>query len=134
MRKNPYRENHAISQTFNDGFAVIYTVTDAARPGYAPQEAIAPKIRVDYAERRVGVQRFYAAAQNNVRIDRLIRIPRVDCVSTQDVLIFGGESVQYRIDQVQTVENCYPPSLDVSLVRIEQEFTYAEGGGGSAVV
>lgn len=127
-RKNPYRETHAVTQTYNDGYAEIYAVKNVAVPGYAPKEKLVKKVRVDFAEKRVGVQRYYAAAQNQIKLDRLIRIPRVDSICTQDVLIFGGDAAQYRIDQIQTVENCFPPSQDVSLVKIEQVYSYADGG------
>lgn len=128
-RVNPYRPDNRVTQSFNSGYAVVYTVTDVARPGYAPVEALKRKIRVDYEERRVGVARFYEAAQNQIRIDRLIRTPRVEAVSTQDVIVLNGDGVQYRIDQVQTVDGIFPPSMDLTLTRIEQTYSYAEEGG-----
>ena len=33
----PYRPSNEITQAYNDGVVRIYTVTDAARPGYMPQ-------------------------------------------------------------------------------------------------
>lgn len=128
-RVNPFRADNRVTQTYNSGYAVVYTLTDVARPGYAPVEALTRKIRVDYEERRVGVTRFYEAAQNQIRIDRLIRTPRVEAVSTQDVIVLNGDGVQYRIDQVQTVDGIFPPSMDLTLTRIEQTYSYAEEGG-----
>lgn len=129
-RVNPYRPDNRVTQTFNSGYAVVYAVNDAARPGYAPVQALTRIIRVDYEERRVGVTRFFAAAQNQIRIDKLIRVPRVDAISTQDVIVLNGDGVQYAVDQVQTVDGIFPPSMDLTLTRVEQVYSYAEGGDG----
>ena len=128
----PYRPQTDVTQCYNSGYAVVYTVTDAARPGYAPVKQLSRKIRIDYEERRVGVTRYYAAAQNQIRIDRVIRVPRVETVCTQDIIVLNGDGVQYRIDMIQSVDGVYPASADLSLSRIEQVYSYADEGGDGA--
>lgn len=123
MWKRPNRPANEITQTYNDGIIKIYSVADSAQPGYAPVRTRTLAYTLPYAERRVGVQRRYLAAQNQAEIDRVLRVPAV-CITTQDEANIG--SVQYRIDTVQTVADVYPPSLDLTLVRVS-------GSGGEAL-
>ena len=120
MRKTPFRPNNEISQQYNDGIVKIYTVTDAAKPGYQPTEQLKLKYSLAYEERVLGINRLYLSRQNQAEIKRVIRVQRVD-ISTQDVAI-THDGIQYRVDTVQAVQGVYPPSLDLSLKAIEQHF------------
>lgn len=119
MRKTPYRERGEISQAYNDGTVTICEVTDAATPGAMPEHKATPKATLRYAEQRLGINRLYLARQNQVEIERVIRVQRAIPVSTQDIAI-DERGQQYRIDTVQTVPDVYPPSLDLSLVRVQR--------------
>lgn len=119
MWRAPNRPNHEITQDYNDGVLTVYAVQDAAPVGYLPQNRLAEKCKLPFAEQRVGVTRHYAARQNQINVERVLRIPRVAGVTNQDVAI-THDGVQYRIDQVQTVPDVYPPSLDLTLVRYTQ--------------
>ena len=119
MWKAPNRPRHEISQTFNDGIVQIYTAENRADPGYQPVEELRLKISLRYEERRLGIQRDYLARQNQVRIERVLRVQRAGDVSNQDVAI-TEDGQRYRIDLVQVVEGVYPPSVDLSLVLWEQ--------------
>lgn len=121
MWKAPHRPTNEISQTYNDGIVLICEVVDVAEPGYAPKEELHPKYRVAYAERQMGVQRYYAAAQNQIQIERVIRIQRGISIDSQDVAVTEDEH-QYRIDLVQAVMDVFPPSLDVTLAKIDHEY------------
>lgn len=121
--RRPNRPNDEITQTYNDGVVKIYTVTDTAQPGYAPVRTRTLVYALPYDERRVGVQRRYLAAQNQVEIDRVLRVPAVHLTTQNEANI---DDVQYRIDTVQTVPDVYPPSLDLTLVRVS-------GAGGDAL-
>ena len=68
---------------------------------------------------RVGINRYYAAQQNQIRIDRVIRIPSGAEITNQAVLRTDG-GAWYRIDMVQTVLDVYPKSYDLTLTRIVQ--------------
>ena len=35
--KAPYRPSNQVTQSYNDGVVTIYSVEDAARPGYQPE-------------------------------------------------------------------------------------------------
>lgn len=117
--KRPQRPPVKISQCYNDGIANIFTVSDAARPGYQPIEELTPKISLRYEERRLGLQRYYDAKQNQIRVERVIRVPHAGGVTSQDAVI-DEKGQQYRIDLVQLVPDVYPISDDLTLVKYEQ--------------
>ena len=120
MRKAPFRPSNEISQQYNDGVVKIYTVKDAAAPGRQPVEQLELKYTLRFEERALGINRLYLSRQNQAEVERVIRVQRVN-VSNQDVAI-THDGKQYRIDTVQAVMEVYPPSLDLSLRAVEQNF------------
>lgn len=64
----PYRPSNEITQAYNDGVVRIYTVTDAARPGYMPQPQATLKTTLRYEEQRLGLQRYYQSKQNQIDV------------------------------------------------------------------
>lgn len=120
MRKAPFRATNDISQQYNDGVVKIYTVKDSSQPGYQPKEEPTLKYSLAFEERALGINRLYLSRQNHAEIKRVIRVQRVD-ISSQDVAI-THDGKQYRVDTVQAVLGVYPPSLDLSLVTVEQNF------------
>lgn len=114
------RTDNGVSQTYNDGLVAVYTVTDAARPGYQPVERLTKKAVLRYEERQLGLQRAYLAKQNQADVERVLRTPRLRGVSTQDVAV-TEDGRQYRIDLVQSVADVWPPSMDLTLARLEQD-------------
>ena len=121
MRKAPFRPNNEITQTFNDGVVTICAVTDAAEPGRKPVEKLKPKALLRYEEQRLGIQRFYSGRQNQVEVERVIRVPRTGKLSSQDVAV-TEDGKQYRIDLVQRVMDAFPPAEDLTLVRVTQNY------------
>ena len=113
------------NQTFNDGIANIYSVGNIAPPGGMPKDGLTIKAKsIRYKERTVGMSRFWTAMQVNAKIGRLLRMPRVTDVSTQDVVI-PTDGEQYKIVQVQYPEDVYPPVMDLSLERIDAAYDIA---------
>ena len=121
MWRAPNRPNHEITQSYNDGLVSIYSVTDGAAPGYRPVPMLVFKERLRYQERYLGINRLYSGQQNQVDIQRIVRVLKVPGVSNQDVAI-TEDGRQYRIDSVQDVINAYPPSLDLTLATVEQKY------------
>lgn len=115
----PRRPDNRITQTYNDGVATVYSVSDEAEPGYQPVEKLSFKVLLHYEERRAGLQRHYAARQNQIHVERVIRVPHAGAVTTQDV-VMDEEGRRYRIDLVQLVPDVYPLSDDLTLVAYEQ--------------
>lgn len=127
MRQTPFRpDDRRITQSYRDGVVRIYTVTDAARPGYQPKPALTLTEALFYQERRVGLQRYYSSKQAQVQVERVIRTQLRPGVSPQCVAI-TEDGVQYGIDLVQQVTDVYPASMDLTLTRIEQKYEVADG-------
>lgn len=114
----PYRPANEVTQDYNDGIVTIYAAADSAQPGYQPKPTLTKKCALRYDEQRVGIQRYYEAMQNQVQVERVLRVPRVK-ITNQDIAE-TEDGVKYRIDLVQTVDLVYPPSLDLTLTRYEQ--------------
>lgn len=126
MWKAPSRPSNQVTQAFNDGVVKIWSVKDTAQPGHLPVESLNElKDTLRYEEKRLGIQRYYTGKQNQVNIERVIRVPRTNRPSSQDVAILE-DGKQYRIDLVQAVTEVYPPSVDLTLARIEQKFEVPE--------
>jgi len=120
--KAPYRPRteNGVTQNFCDGVVKIYTVTNSAQPGYQPKPQTALKCKLRYEEQRLGIQRYYSGRQNQVEIERVLRVPRYGGITNQDVAV-TEDGRQFRIDMVQNVTDVYPASLDITLAKIEQE-------------
>lgn len=115
------RTDNGVTQNYNDGVVAIIAVVDRAMPGYQPKPGEPQaKYTLRYEERRLGIQRYYSSLQNQIQLDRVIRVPRVAGITTQDFAVTEGKQI-YRIDLVQSVMDVYPPSLDLTLTKIEQE-------------
>lgn len=125
MWKAPNRPRKEISQTFNDGVVKICTVTDTASPGHLPVEKLEERALLHYEERKVGIKRYYTALQNNVQVERVLRVPRAVPISNQDVAV-TEDGTAYAIEMVQTVEDIYPPCLDLTLKRVTQKYEVSE--------
>lgn len=119
-RKMPFRPGNEISQSFNSGIAKIYRLEDQAEPGYKPDLKPVYLATLRYEEQRLGVTRFYAAQQNNVQIEKVIRIPAGVPVAAQDVVI-TEDGVQFDVNLVQTVPGIWPASLDLTLTATKQD-------------
>ena len=127
MRKLPFRpDDRQITQPYRDGVVKIYTITDAAQPGYQPKPSVSLVETLFYAERRVGLQRYYSGKQAQVQVERVIRTQLRPGVSPQCVAI-TEDGVQYGIDLVQQVTDAYPASMDLTLTKIEQKYEVSDG-------
>lgn len=113
------------TQTFNSGVANIYSATNIAPPGGMPKENLTLKVgALRYKERTVGMSRFWTAMQVNAKIGRVLRMPRISSISTQDVIV-PTDGEQYKILQVQYPEDIYPPVMDLSLERLDAAYDIA---------
>lgn len=117
--KRPNRPAHDVTQAFNDGVVTICQVTDAAEPGLQPQPDLTPLLHVPYEERKLGIRRYYEALQNQIHVERVIRVPRANVMVTNQHAARTEDGQLYRIDLVQGAD-VYPPSLDLTLVRYAQ--------------
>lgn len=122
MRKLPFRpEDRQITQPYRDGVVKIYTITDTAQPGYQPKPTPALAETLFYAERRVGLQRYYSGKQAQVQVERVIRTQMRPSVNPQCIAV-TEDGTQYGIELVQQLQDVYPSSMDLTLVQIEQKY------------
>lgn len=105
------------AQTYNDGTVKIGSLKNVALPGKMPKMEMTEKVFLRFKERTVGINRFFSAAQNNIKVDRLIRCQKYE-VTTQDIAVIEG--VEYKIKQIQFPEDVFPKSMDLSLERLVQ--------------
>lgn len=113
----PNRTYDTVSQSYNDGIVKIYATTDEAKAGGMPVEKLTLKYTLMYSEQRIGITRYYTAQQYNDDVERLIRVQAVK-IETRDIAE-TEDGRRYNIGMVQTVEDVYPPSLDLTLTRIK---------------
>lgn len=112
-----YRRNEDNIQTFNDGIVDIYWIKNEASPGDTPKYVLKDKIlNLRYEERTVGINRFWAAKQEQTQIEMLMRTQRLD-IKTHDIAVIREQ--QYKILQIQHPKNVTPPCMDLSLERLE---------------
>lgn len=113
------------NQTFNDGIVNIYSVGNIAADGNKPVEGLTLKAGpLRYHERTVGMSRYWAAMQNQTKVDLLLRVPQLRNVSTHDIAI-PNDGKQYEIKQVQYPEDVEPPVMDLSLERLDSDYDLA---------
>ena len=112
-------------QSFNDGVISIYKVADISLPGDMPVDGLVLKQTLRYKERTVGMGRYYAAMQNNIKVDFVIRCPEVRGLSEKatDILVaILIDGYQYTVKQIQYIEDSMPPAMDLSLERAGSDY------------
>jgi len=110
-----------VKSSFNDGIVITYKVGNTALPGDMPKEGLILQQTLRYKERTVGLNRFYAALQNSIKVDLVIRCQQIRSVSTQDVAILQNGQ-QYEIKQIQYPEDVDPHVMDLTLERLGEAY------------
>ena len=134
QRRTPFRprQRAEISQTYNDGVVTVFAVYDEAESGLLPVPSLTELVTLPYQERKVGIKRYYEAKQNQIQIEKVLRVPRPPLeINNQDVAQTENGK-RYRIDLVQLIDDVYPPSLDLTLKAYKQGVVEQADEGGSA--
>lgn len=105
------QDSRVIFEAFNDGLCSLCVMDDDGNPGMERE-------RLRYQERTVGVRRHYEAMTAKVQVDRLIRVPFRDWLTSEYLVVIGGEV--YEIGQVQVIPDSLPKCNDLSLRLIRQ--------------
>ena len=122
-RQKPYRAKGEVSQSFNDGMLVVHAVTDGAQEGRRPVARLKPVVSLRFSNRRLGIERYYAGMQNQIKVERVVRVQRRAEINSQMVVILSDSpGTAYRIDLVQEVFDAWPDCYDLTLVKFEQRF------------
>lgn len=106
--------------TFNDGTAEICAIHNVAEEGDRPKNKLIVKERLRFENRTVGLQRFFDAAQEKITISRVVSMPLIASVSTQDVVIINGN--QYEIKMKQEKFDTRPASMLLTLSDVEEVY------------
>lgn len=115
-----------LTQSYNDGLLSIYSVANDAEPGKLPTRTLQLKqTGIRYAERMVGLNRFWQSMRENVQVERVLRCPKVTGVARLGVVITEDGS-QYQIEQVQYPPDIEPPSMDLTLSLVESHYDVAD--------
>lgn len=122
-RKLPFRSDNLISQPLNDGIVQICRVVDVSESGYRPVKKLEPIVTLRYENQRVGIQRYFSGMQNQIQVDKVIRVQKALEITSQNVAV-TEDGAEYRIDLVQDVTGIFPRCVDLTLTRIEQGETY----------
>ncbi len=93
--------------TFNDGIVAIYETDE---DDVIIRNAVK---KFKYGNRTVGVKRYYAARQSDIKLDLVIHIHRDLELNTQHAAVI--KNTRYKIEQVQQLPDTNPPVTVLSL-------------------
>lgn len=131
QHRKPYRPRTEadVSITFNDGVVKIFSVADVAESGFLPEEELTLKLTLPYQEKKLGVKRYYNAKQNQINVNRVIRVPLPPTRITNQDAAETEDGMRYRIDLVQVMTDTFPPCADLTLIAYRQTAEEAQQNG-----
>lgn len=100
------QNSKATFETFNDGICCFHLIDEDGNAGTL-------KASLRMQERTVGVVRYMEAMTAKLQIDRLIRIPYQEWLSTEYLAVIDGQV--YEIKQAQIIKDTLPKCSDISL-------------------
>ena len=109
---------------FADGVLKVYVVKNDAPKGKMPVLKLELKQTLRFERRIVGMGRHYAALQAQVKIEAVLRVPRLEGISARDIVICdsGPEAGKmFRIEQIQHPLE-FPLVMDITLTRTEERY------------
>lgn len=97
--------------SFSDGVCDIYSVDEEGNKTYKYNN-------LAFSKRILGYKRVFAASSSQVKIDRVIRIPKVPGINNHDILKIKGVG-EYDIEIIQEINESNPSSIDLTLRQLE---------------
>lgn len=92
--------------SFSDGICNIYTEDDDGN-------RINKYENLGFSKRVLGLTRFFQADANQMKVDKVIRIPQLDNIDTYDHVRIG--ETEYDVMIIQDKYDTNPPSTDLTL-------------------
>lgn len=92
--------------SFSDGICNIYTEDDDGN-------RINKYENLGFSKRVLGLTRFFQADANQMKVDKVIRIPQLDNIDTYDHVRIG--ETEYDVMIIQDKYDTTPPSTDLTL-------------------
>lgn len=102
--------------SFNDGVCDIYTVDEE-------ENKTNKYTGLGFSDSVLGFNRHFAAKAVQVKVNAVIKIPKVNGIDTHDTVDIKGLG-KYDIEMVQNKFDTNPPSIDLTLRQLEM-FTVA---------
>lgn len=99
-------------QTFNDGILSICTLESNDEKLHLVLE------NLRYENRTVGSSRYFQAKEAQHKISRIVRIPQVRELSDEDIVVV--ETNQFRILQVQSINDTFPKCWQLTLEKVKR--------------
>jgi len=97
--------------SFSDGICDIYTEDEEEIKTYKYRNLY-------FSDRVLGFKRAYAAAAAQVKINAVIRIPKVSGIDNHDTVEIQDKG-KYNIEMIQVINDTNPPSIDLTLRQLE---------------
>lgn len=91
---------------FNSGFCVV--TSDEGETKFS---------RLAFSDQTMGIKRFFSAKMAQTKIDRVIKVPKVQGLSQYDEVYIGGE--KYLVEMIQSADDTNPPSITLTLRFLE---------------
>jgi len=98
-------------ESFSDGICDIYSEDEEGN-------RVNKYNGLGFSNRVLGFKRYFTAAANQVKTDRVIRIPQVSGIDTHDTVEIKGVG-KYSIELIQPIFDTNPFSIDLTLRQIE---------------
>ncbi len=92
--------------SFSDGVCNIYALDNDGNRIYKYKG-------LGFSNRVLGFKRYWAAAANQMEINKVIRIPSLKNIDTYDHVEIGGET--YDVKMVQAIYDTNPICIDLTL-------------------
>lgn len=93
--------------SFNDGICDIYSIDDEGNKTNK-------YTRLNFSNKVLGFNRYWAAAANQMQINRIIKIPLVNGIDTFDTVEIEGVG-KYDIKATQEIYDSNPPCIILTL-------------------
>lgn len=99
-------------EAFSDGICSVYSQDEVNQDKYSIIHA-----NLGFTEKTIGYKRYYTASNEQVRIDRLIRIPHLSNINNHGMIKIDKKT--YTIELIQPMQYSNPPSLQLTLKELE---------------
>lgn len=97
--------------SFSDGVCDIYYEDNEGNKEYKYNS-------LGFTNRVLGYNRYFTAKANQVKVNAVIRIPKVNGIDTHDEIEIRGVG-RYSIELIQEIFESNPPCLDLTLKQLE---------------
>lgn len=107
-------------EAFADGLVTVYSVVNIAEEGDRPRDGLRKLLSLPFDYKTVGLNRYVQGRQEDVEISEMVSVPCVSNISTQNIVVINN--IQYKIWQMQRVNDTRPNTLKLSLKKVVENY------------